>query len=100
MVVVDNVLGPEHVTVMCRETIVVTDRGLLRGSTSTYSMVASETFEERYGDESDISASVLTPEIASDPESCHRDAVCTYPLLLTCSHECCQAQGVVLYSTV
>ena len=60
MVVVDNVLGPEHVTVMCRETIVVTDRGLLRGSTSTYSMVASETFEERYGDEPDISCTYVS----------------------------------------
>ncbi len=61
MAVVDNVLGMEHTAAMRREAIAVTERGLLKGSASAYSTAPPETFEERYGDEPGISATVLAP---------------------------------------
>jgi len=59
MAVADNVLGFEHCTQMRSEAVAVAERGLLRGSASAYSTAPPETFEERYGDEPGISASVL-----------------------------------------
>ncbi|KAJ1481553.1 hypothetical protein T484DRAFT_2721509 [Baffinella frigidus] len=61
MAVVDNLLGLDQTTEMRREAVAVTERGLLRGSASAYSTAPPETFEERYGDEPGISATVLTP---------------------------------------
>ena len=61
MAVVDNLLGPEHTAAMRREAVAVTESGLLKGSASAYSTAPPETFEERYGDEPGISASVLAP---------------------------------------
>jgi hypothetical protein len=61
MAVVDNVLGLDQTAAMRLEAVAVTERGLLRGSASAYSTAPPETFEERYGDEPGISATVLTP---------------------------------------
>ena len=59
--VADNVLGLDHCKALRREAVAVAEQGLLRGSASAYSTAPPETFEEKYGDEPGISASVLTP---------------------------------------
>ena len=59
--VADNVLGLDNCKALRREAVAVAEQGLLRGSASAYSTAPPETFEEKYGDEPGISASVLTP---------------------------------------
>lgn len=59
--VVDNVLGLEWCEAMRQEAISVTERGLLKGSASAYSTAPQENFEERFGDEPGIAATVLPP---------------------------------------